>query len=291
MKKLFLLALVALFIPSIVSAQCTPPSGMHWHSGYIVGETAEIFAGATILWDQLVPCVDENPSTICVFGEDDEGWVWGQDHLLCWGPYDPGCYGFWLLDITAALDATVGTINNARLILTYCESDVCMTACGLDTMFVEITVVEPPPPIEIFQDTLTAVDLGVNEAFIPFEICNGDPAADPRDYDYTITSLGYVGTALNVSAELLDVPGGECEYVYAVVDASTAAECDYDTLTIIGFFDETGPGGVYDTCVQVIHVIQPLPVPLFTTPVVTIMVLAMVLAAAVIMRRRVTSRA
>lgn len=291
MKKLALLALVALFVPSMLSAQCAPPSDIWFHSGYIVAETAEVFAGAAVLWDQIVLCVDPNDADVCVFGEDDEGWVWNQEQLECSGDLGAGCWGYWALDVTAALDATVGFVNNARLMVSYCDGGVCQTACALDTMFVAITVVEPPPEIEIFQDTLTAVDLGVNEAFIPFEICNGDPAADPRDYDYRITSLGYVGTALNTSGELVDVPGGECEYVYGVIDASEAAECDYDTLTIIGFFDASGPGGIYDTCVQVIHVIQPLPVPLFTTPVVTIMVLAMVLAAAVIMRRRVTSKA
>jgi hypothetical protein len=291
MKKLVFLALVALFIPSLVSAQCAPPGGMHWHSGYIVPETADIFAGQTIGWYELVPCVDDAAATLCVFGADDEGWVFGEDHLLCYGPYDPGCYGFWYLDITAALDAPLDLVNNVEIRLTYCDGDVCMVDCYLAAMPVAVTVVEPPPEIEIFQDTLTNVDLGVNEAFIPFQFCNGDPAADPRDYDYRITSLGYVGPALNTTGELLDVPGGECTYVYGVIDASAASECDYDTLTVIGFFDATGPGGIYDTCVQVIHVIQPLPVPLFTTPVVTIMVLAMVLAAAVIMRRRVTSKA
>ena len=292
MKKLVLLALVALFVPSIVSAQCAPPSEMWWHSGYIVAETAEVFAGATIGWYELVPCLDGLVTDICVFGTDDEGWVFGEDHLLCWPDYvADGCYGYWYLDVTAALDAPIGLINNVEIRLTHCESDVCMVECYQDAMPVAVEVVEPPPEIEIFQDTLTAIDLGVNQAFVSFEICNGDPAADPRDYEYWITSLGYVGPALDVADEILGVAGGTCEYVYGVLDASAAAECDYDTLTIIGFFNASGPGGIYDTCVQVVHVIQPLPVPLFTTPVVTIMVLAMVLAAAVIMRRRATSKA
>jgi hypothetical protein len=293
MKKLVLLALVALFVPSIVSAQCTPPAELHWHSSYIVPATATIFEGQTIGWYELVPCFSTT-STICIFGVDDLGWTFGEDHLLCYGPYeepDGACYGFWYLDITAPVDAGIGTINNVEIRLTHCESDVCMVDCYQDAMPVEIEVIVPPPPIEIFQDTLTNVDLGVNEAYIPFEFCNGDPAADPRDYDWRVTSLGLVGGAINQSGTILDVAAGTCEYVYAIIDASAASECDYDTLTIIGFFDATGPGGIYDTCVQVIHVIQPLPVPLFTTPVVTIMVLAMVLAAAVIMRRRVASRA
>jgi len=293
MKKLVLLALVAMLVPSVASAQCTPPSEMHWHSSYIVPETATIFAGQTIGWYELVPCFYDAASTVCVFGVDDLGWTFGEDHLLCYGPYDPSCYGFWYLDITAPVDATPGTIDNVEIRLTYCESDVCMVDCYQDAMPVAVEVVIPPPPIEIFQDTLTSVDLGVNEAYIPFEFCNGDPAADPRDYGYLITSLGLVGPALNTTGTLVGVGAGTCEYVYGIVDASGAAECDYDTLTILGWWDPpSGPDPtVYDTCVQVIHVIQPLPVPLFTTPVVTIMVLAMVLAAAVIMRRRVASKA
>ena len=291
MKKLVLIALVALFVPSIVSAQCAPPSEMWWHSGYLLPETAEVYAGAIVGWYTLVPCIDGLITDICIFGEDDEGWVFGEDHMGCWPDYETGCYGYWYLDVTAALDAPIGLVNNVKILLTHCEADVCMVACTQDTQFVAVTVVEPPPAIAIFQDTLTSVDLGVNEAFIPFQFCNGDPAADPRDYEFWITSLGHVGPALNVAGELLDVPPGECVYTYGVIDASTAAECDYDTLTVLGFYDASGPGGIYDTCVQVIHVIQPLPVPLFTTPVVTIMVLAMVLAAAVIMRRRATSKA
>ena len=40
-----------------------------------------------------------------------------------------------------------------------------------------------------------------------------------------------------------------------------------------------------------IHVVEPVPVPLFSTPVVTILVLAMILAAAVIMKRTAINKA
>jgi hypothetical protein len=46
-----------------------------------------------------------------------------------------------------------------------------------------------------------------------------------------------------------------------------------------------------DTCVQVIHVVEPSSVPLFTVPVVTILVLALILAVAIFMRRRAVNRA
>jgi hypothetical protein len=66
--------------------------------------------------------------------------------------------------------------------------------------------------------------------------------------------------------------------------------CTYDTLTII-VWSLAGPTIWYDTCVQRVHVVTPVPVPLFTVPVVTILVLALILAAAVFMRRRAVSRA
>ena len=50
-------------------------------------------------------------------------------------------------------------------------------------------------------------------------------------------------------------------------------------------------GDTYDTCVQLIHIVDPVPVPLFSAPVVTILVLAMLLTAAVLMRRRAANKA
>jgi hypothetical protein len=84
------------------------------------------------------------------------------------------------------------------------------------------------------------------------------------------------------------VDGGACVDVYGIIDGGTANVCDYDELTIIVWDDATGT--VYDTCVQLIHVVTPVPVPLFTAPIVTILVLVMILAAAVIMKRTLTAR-
>ncbi|MCU0639576.1 MAG: hypothetical protein MUF59_06885, partial [Candidatus Krumholzibacteria bacterium] len=95
--------------------------------------------------------------------------------------------------------------------------------------------------------------------------------------------------ALNTTGTVTGVLGGLCADVYGIVDAGDANVCDYDTLTIIAW--DAATGTVYDTCVQVVHVVEPVPVPLFTTPVVTILVLAMILAAAVIMKRTAISKA
>ena len=141
------------------------------------------------------------------------------------------------------------------------------------------------PTIAILQDSLTLVDHGQTQAYIPFSICNADACAP--DYGYNIKSKGHVGAAIDVT-ETIVVPGGTCKDVYGIINAGVALECDYDTLTIIAW------GGIpvmYDTCVQVIHVVLAEPVPLFTVPVVTILVLALILAAAVFMRRRAVSRA
>lgn len=305
MKKLALLALAILLVPSIVNAACYP-GVMEWYGDpYVLPEgLIPIFAGQTLYWDDpptsLAMCLNYNGITYGgSYITDTEGWTFGGDANLCYELEDDGTWScwYWYFTITASVEATLGTIDTVWLLATMCDDvtgeldPACITPSDYDTMIAYFEVVEPPPPIEIFQDTLTNVDEGVNEAYIMFEICNGDPAADPREYDYTITSLGYIGDAINTSGTILDVGPGECGRVYAVLDASLANECDYDTLTIIGFFDETGPGGIYDTCVQVVHVITSLPVPLFTTPVITVMVLAMILAAAVILRRRVASKA
>jgi hypothetical protein len=153
------------------------------------------------------------------------------------------------------------------------------------TTTMDFEVVESPPPLTIFQDTLYFVEEGVTTAYIPFSICNGNLCAGIADFDYIITSLGVVGPALNQTGTVTEVGPGECGDVYGIMDASTSLACQYDTLTIIAW---NGPN--YDTCVQAIHVVEPVPVPLFTAPVVTILVLAMILAAAVIMKRHAVSK-
>jgi len=148
---------------------------------------------------------------------------------------------------------------------------------------VRITTVESAPTIYIDQDSITYVERGQSAAYIPFSICNDDACA-PCDYVYNIVSTGYVGPAIDVTDTVKSVNGGECATVYGVIDAGTASICDYDTLTIIAW--SVASPVVYDTCVQLIHVVEPVPVPLFTALVVTVLVLALVLAAAVYLRKR-----
>ncbi len=153
-----------------------------------------------------------------------------------------------------------------------------------DTLIVQ--VVEAPPALAILQDTLTLVERGQTQAYVPFAICNQDECAPPTSYGYVITSKGHVGPALNTSGSV-SVPGGECEDLYGIVNAGAAIACTYDTLRLIMW--TTGDPALYDTCVQVIHVVEPEMVPLFTPSVAAVLVLALVVIAAIFMRRRMRS--
>jgi hypothetical protein len=80
------------------------------------------------------------------------------------------------------------------------------------------------------------------------------------------------------------VAGGYCKDVYGVVDASTAAVCTYDSLTIVAW--SAAAPVKYDTCVQIIHVIEPQSVPLFKPPVIAVLVLSLILIVAISLRKR-----
>jgi hypothetical protein len=199
-----------------------------------------------------------------------------------------GSYNQFIMQINASATngacidcGDIGTEPNLRNCTT---GDPCTRVMyRADTLFVHI--VEAPPALAVLQDTLTLVERGQTQAYIPFQICNQDECAGTITHNYNIKSKGHIGTAINTSGSV-GIPGGECRDVYGVLNAGTTAICTYDTLTIIVWV-----GTAYDTCVQRVHVITPLAVPLFTAPVVTILVLALILAAAVFMRRRAVSRA
>jgi len=158
---------------------------------------------------------------------------------------------------------------------------------GADSLLVKVITPNPPPAPQILQDTLTVVEQGQTQAYIPFSLCNNDPCF-AVNMGYTLVSKGHVGTALNINTTT-SVPAAKCLDIYGILDAGTTAICTYDTLTMIAWTIVATP--LYDTCVQIIHVVEPQPVPLFTVPVVTILVLALILAGAVFMRRRAVSKA
>jgi len=56
-------------------------------------------------------------------------------------------------------------------------------------------------------------------------------------------------------------------------------------MTIVAWDQSTG--AIYDTCVQIVEVVEPpLYVPLFTAPVLAVLAAALIIAAAVLLRRR-----
>jgi hypothetical protein len=328
MKKIFaVLALTLLLMPGIAMAQ---PAGCTWEGNpcmrYGFGQYdalpfnqpgpdyATLYPGASITYT-LAP-YNATPyyaaactalDTLCFHAFSLNGWgistvpPMGELMELPAGGY------IWYQDITitAPCEASVGDMDTIVALVAYANNaGVCAPECGdchdpdirpatgvpyynADTLIV--TVVAAPPALGVFQDTLTLVDRGQSQAYVPFTICNQDDCAPPTLYSYAITSVGVVGRipAIN-QAGSVTVDGGACKDVYGIIDASLALECDYDYLTIIVW---TPAPVVYDTCVQTIHIVEPETVPLFTAPVVTILVLALILAAAVFMRRRAVSNA
>lgn len=316
MKKLMLVALVVILLPAVASAQGIKQGDPAFYFNF-PGGTIDVIAGETwcdwlyagnFYWASTL-CSEGAVDTFAVVTSDVQGWP-------ITNVFDDGadtdaegvCY---ILDdvvnlewyyvvgvcITVPCEALVGDLNTLTAQMVYCDEGVAAPDSGdcedpnvrsgpvdcYSTITQDFEVVESPPALYILQDTLYYVEQGQTAAYIPFSVCNGDACAPPTDYDFLITSLGTVGTALNQTGTASAVTGGTCQDVYGIVDAGTAVVCTYDTLTIVVW--DAGVGSIYDTCVQAIHVVEPVPVPLFTAPVVTILVLAMILAAAVIMKR------
>ena len=325
MKKLIIVALVVMLLPAAANAydlkDGTPSFIFNFPGGTISvvrGETwCEAMYAANFGYKSYAVCT-ALMDTFAVVTSDLEGWaitntflayepmgVEGEDaEGMCYIVDDNGVDPWYFvvdLCISVPCTAMVGDLNTFYAQMAYC--DVTMTAqpdsgdCG-DADYSgepnspyqaqDFEIVESPPALYILQDTLYFVEQGQTAAYIPFSVCNGDACAPATLYDYAITSQGTVGGAINITGTTVAILGGACGDVYGVVDAGTALVCTYDTLTIIAW-DQAGI--VYDTCVQAIHVVEPVPVPLFTAPVVTILVLAMILAAAVIMKRHAVSKA
>lgn len=314
MKKIFaVMALAILLVPGFVMAQCSieGDAAMYRGWGAVVPQGinyATIFPGQTIE-DLVAPanlagwsgfCVA--PDTFCAMVWSLKGWAVSGDPELGATHVILNANTLWWqgVYITAPCDVSTGDQDTVVVATYYTNvAGVCDPTCvdcvdpslrvstGVnywqhDTLIV--TVVDAPPALGVFQDTLTLVERGQTQAYVPFSICNQDNCAPLTTVDYTITSTGNIPYSIPGSS--IGVLGGTCEDVYAILNAGTATACTYDTLTIIAWV-----GTAYDTCVQVVHVVEPEPVPLFTVPVVTILVLALILAAAVFMRRRAAARA
>jgi hypothetical protein len=291
--------------PPAGGTNCLPP-GQYYPAGF---DTVDAYAGLQLAMDVMMGNhALDNPDTFCarVFGYP-AGWTFSGNPALGAGIIlNPG-YGWWQTTyINVPCNAVMGSYNRVIIQENYfptsgapcidcgdnevpnfraCSSgDPCTRVMYReDTLFVHI--VAAPPALAILQDTVTVVERGQTQAYIAFHICNQDECAPLTTHNYNIKSKGHVGAAINTSGSV-GIPGGECRDVYGVLNAGTAVACTWDTLTIIAWV-----GSTYDTCVQRVHVIEPLSVPLFTAPVVTILVLALILAAAVFMRRRAVSRA
>jgi hypothetical protein len=147
----------------------------------------------------------------------------------------------------------------------------------------------PLLPPYIICDSLSFVERGVSQAYIPFTICNANISMT-HSYGYNITSRGYIGLPIDQS-DTITVPGGECEHVYGLIDVVYDDLCNWDTLTIIAWTTEEGP--FYDTCacVQMIHVVEPQPVPMFNRATLLFIVLALILSGAFFVRRHAMRRA
>jgi hypothetical protein len=306
-------------------APCPTPKGDHqMHIGFLEynglpynqpGEDfADAYPGQTLTYT-LAPCNSpatylpagcKATDTLCFHAVSLHGWTIATNPPMG-DLYElpPGYLWYQEVSLTAPFDASVGDKDTLIAMSAYANIDgECAPECGdchdpnirpttgvkyynADTLIV--TVIAAPPALGVLQDTLTLVDRGQTQAFVPFTICNQDECAPPTLYGYNVKNVGVTGRipVINQTGSVT-VDGGACKDVYGIIDAGLALACDYDTLTIIVW---TPVPVVYDTCVQVIHVIEPQSVPLFTVPVVTILVLALILAAAVFMRRRAVSRA
>lgn len=327
MKKLVILALVAILLPSVAQAQLGIKQGdpAMYQTDWMLypTETIQLVEGESWCFEYIAgqfywassTCMDPMDTFAVVTG-DIQGWpITNYFEGACLIYNDscsyagcPGDVGWYLWDefcVTAPCPAIVGQLNTVSIGMYYCDASMTaqpdsgdcedpnyrgggVYAC-YQTEYIDFEIVEPAPALVIWQDTLYLVEEGLAAAYVPFSLCNGDLCAGAGDYDYVITSKGHVGAAINQTGTATAVSPGDCEDIFAVIDAGAAAACTYDTLTIIGW--DVATGLVYDTCVLPIHVVEPVPVPLFTAPVVTILVLAMILSAAVFMRRRAASKA
>ncbi len=273
-------------------------------------ETHDMIAGETFCWKvapanfAFVSATCPDGDTFCVHVVSKLGWTLvGDPPLETSYELDPGYFYWQDVCLTVPCYAEVGERDTLVMKMTYYDETLaCRDDCTdcedpnwysgnpyymADTVIVE--VVASPPAIYILQDSLYMIGQGQSAAYIPFEICNGDPCADSTVYAYDISSTGHIGSGFPQSGESDPIEGGDCGKVYAIVNAKFADVCDMDTLTIIAW--DQASGTVYDTCVQLVHVVEDCCLAPLTPQVVAIMAVLMVLAAAIMIRRRVAGGA
>jgi hypothetical protein len=308
LKKFFLFAAMMVFATA-ASADCLDNYTMDGDPGFFWcfdNAQEDIFAGQTLCFEIApanfgwISTLCPDPDTFCVHGESEQGWtITGEDLNVCF-ILDPATYTTMDFCITCPCEVEICDYDTVYATMAFCDTNgICAPECGdcednfysgawrynIDTLLLH--VVQSPPALYIVQDSLYEISYGQTSAFVPFDVCNGDPCAPPTTYGYTITAAGTNIPGAQQGATVV-VDGGECEPVYWVGDAGATPPCTYEELTIIVW--STTPPLAYDTCVQLVHVIERKSVPLFTAPVVTILVLAMILTAAVFMRRRAAGK-
>ena len=326
MTNRFSIAVFALALLLMVGIVLAQPPGCTWEGdpalryGFGQGDNlpynqpgndfANIYPGATLTFTLAPynatawqPFACTALDTLCFHAVSLQGWTLSADPPMGELVELPaGGYIWWQeISITAPCDANIGDKDTLIASCAYANNaGVCAPECGdcadpnirpatglkyynADTLIV--TIVAAPASIAILQDTLSFIGQGQPQAYIPFSVCNENECAPSTDYIYNITSRGHVGAPIN-TIDTVSVPGGDCREVYGVISASTAVACAFDTLAIVAWSADEPV--VYDTCVQVVHVISACApcIPVFTPAVAAILVLALLAAAAAFMRRR-----
>ncbi len=232
--------------------------------------------------------------TFCVDVYDTKGWNITSDPAA-FSCRELAAGGTWNQQICVVppCAAASGELDTLYAVMAYCDLDgICSPDCdGNDTTMVVLSAADPGEDITIEQADRYYVEIGITEASVPFQLCNPNPCASPTVYNYQITSPGYssggcVIPSIDQSGSTGSVGGGDCEAVYASLDASEACVGDTASLQIVAW-----TGSVSDTCVQIVEIIEPIPVPVFSPVILVVMVLGLILVAAIVFKRRAEGNA
>jgi hypothetical protein len=228
--------------------------------------------------------------TFCVEVFDTKGWsITAVPHLSTCTELLPG--ENWLQEICVMppCAAASGELDTVYAVMAYCDfNGTCSPECGNnDTTMVVLSAADPGYGIAINNNARFYIEAGDPSASVPFEICNPNPCAPAASYNYQILSAGYSSGGCTIlpvdqSGATGSVNGGDCEIVYATIDASAACAGDTASLQIISW-----TGSTADTSVQVVEITeQALPIPALSSGAVIIMILGMILLAVILIKKR-----